>query len=705
MGSAAGFPREYARTGRFTLGTPRAFTVAPDGSRVVFLRSRAGDDRTGCLYSMDPATGAERLLVDPDDLLSAGEELSAAERALRERRREQGAGVVGYATDAAVSLAAFALSGRLFVTDLAGGRTRELPARTPVVDPRPDPTGRHVAYVSAGTLRVVGTGDDDGDRALAEPDGDQPGEVSYGLAEFVAAEEMDRTRGYWWSPDGRALLVTRVDNAPVQRWYLADPAEPAAEPATLRYPSAGTPNARVTAFVLGLDGSRAEVRWDTSRFEYLAAAHWSAGGPPLLAVQTRDQRTVRVLAADPATGATSIVVEDTDPCWVDLVPGTPALTGDGRCVRVVARDGAYRLVVGDRELTGGPLQVCEVLDVGERDVLVSGWDDDPTSLGVYRVDLTSAAGDGAVEPVSDRPGVHTAVRAGGVTVLGSSGPDWSGQRTRVLVDGRPERVIATHAHTPPLTPRVTWLTVGERGLRCALVLPTGYRPGSGPLPVLLDPYGGPHAQRVVATANAYLVPQWFAEAGFAVLVADGRGTPGRGPDWDRLVAGDFGATLADQVDALHAVAAQRPELDLTRVAIRGWSFGGYLAARAVLDRPEVFHAAVAGAPVTDWRMYTTHYTERYLGDPAARSAGYDADSLLAAAPTLRRPLMLIHGLADDNVISAHTLRLSAALLAAGRPHTVLPLTGTSHMTTLHAVTENLLVLQRDFLLRALAAPR
>jgi dipeptidyl-peptidase-4 len=273
----------------------------------------------------------------------------------------------------------------------------------------------------------------------------------------------------------------------------------------------------------------------------------------------------------------------------------------------------------------------------------------------------------------------------------------------VLVDGGREQTVASHAHTPDLAPNVTLLTVGEHRLRCALLLPTGYRPDAGPLPVLLEPYGGPHSQRVVAARNAYLVPQWFADQGFAVLVTDGRGMAGRGPDWDRLVAFDFGVTVADQVDALHAVAADRPELDLTRVGIRGWSFGGYLAARAVLDRPDVFHAAVAGAPVTDWRMYTTHYTERYLGDPAQRSAGYDADSLGDTAPSLSRPLMLIHGLADDNVVSAHTLRLSAALLAAGRTHTVLPLTGTSHMTTQQAVTENLLVLQRDFLLGALSA--
>ncbi len=701
MGSTTNFPRLYARTQRFTLGTPRAFTVAPDGSRVVFLRSRSGEDRTGCLYAMDPTTGAERLLADPDVLLSGAEELPAAERALRERRREQGAGVVGYATDDAVTVAAFTLSGRLFVTDLLGGTTRELPVRGPVVDPRPDPTGQRVAYVAGGALRVVditvettGADQSEMDRILAEPDGENAAEVTWGLAEFVAAEEMERTRGFWWAPDGQHLLVTRVDNSPVQRWFLADPADPAAEPGALRYPSAGTANAAVRVFVVDLGGSRTEV--DTEQFEYLAAAHWSAGGPPLLAVQSRDQRTVRILAVDPLVGATRLVAQDTDPHWVHLVPGTPAFTPDGRLVRVVARNGAYRLLVGDRELTDAPVQVRAVLDVTDRDVLVSGWDADPTSLHVFRV------GAEAVERASDGPGVHSAARGGAVTVLSSAGMDHSGQRVRVLVEGGTEQAVTSHALTPPLTPNVTLLTVGAHRLPVALLLPTGYQPGSGPLPVLLDPYGGPHAQRVVAARDAYLVSQWFADQGFAVLVADGRGMAGRGPDWDRMVATGFGTAVADQVEALHAVAAQRPELDLTRVGIRGWSFGGYLAARAVLDRPDVFHAAVAGAPVTDWRLYTTHYTERYLGDPAVRGADYDADSLLATAPTLSRPLMLVHGLADDNVVSAHTLRLSTALLAAGRPHTVLPLTGTSHMTTQQAVTENLLVLQRDFLVRALA---
>ena len=261
------------------------------------------------------------------------------------------------------------------------------------------------------------------------------------------------------------------------------------------------------------------------------------------------------------------------------------------------------------------------------------------------------------------------------------------------------------------------LSLGPRQIRSALLFPSWHEPGSGPLPVLLDPYGGPHSQRVLAARGAYLTSQWFAEQGFAVLVADGRGTPGRGPAWDRAVAGDLAdPVLADQVDALHAAAEQFSDLDLSRVAIRGWSFGGYLSALAVLRRPDVFHAAVAGAPVTEWRLYDTHYTERYLGLPGENARGLR--QLLRGpgrrtAPSRRPgqgqdrgkaafgPMMLIHGLADDNVVAAHTLRLSSALLAAGYAHTVLPLSGVTHMTPQEVVAENLLLLQLDFLRQSL----
>ncbi len=263
--------------------------------------------------------------------------------------------------------------------------------------------------------------------------------------------------------------------------------------------------------------------------------------------------------------------------------------------------------------------------------------------------------------------------------------------------------IASVAETPKLTPRVELFEAGADRLRTGVVFPTGHRPGDGPLPVLMDPYGGPGGQRVLAAQSAFLVSQWFADQGFVVVVADGRGTPGRGPRWERTVYGNRGdLPLEDQIVALHAAAQRYPDLNLSRVGIRGWSFGGYLATLAVLRRPDVFHAAVAGAPVTDQRLYDTHWQERYLGHPDLFPQQYDRSSLLADAPNLRRPLIRIHGLLDDNVHPAHTMRLSGALLAAGRPHTVVPLSTATHGP--REQIANLLVLEAQFLNNALAQP-
>ncbi|ATE56600.1 S9 family peptidase [Actinosynnema pretiosum] len=693
MGNENTFPRQYARTQRYTLGAPRNFTASPDGERAYFLRTASPRVRANGLWALDTATGAEELVVDPTALLTEPEELSPEERARRERSREQAAGIVGYATDADVRQAVFALSGRLFVVELATAAVRELPVPAPAVDPRLDPTGRRVGYAAAGALRVVDL-ETGADRAVAEPDAD---DVTWGVAEFIAAEEMNRFRGFWFSPDGEHVLAARVDNSPVTRWHIADPANPATPAAEIAYPAAGTPNAVVTAALFDLaTGARADVPWDADAFPYLATAHWSAQGAPLLSVQSRDQRAVRVLTADPATGATTVLKENTDPTWLELPPGVPCWSADGELVEILPHTGANRLVVGGRAWSPDGLQVRAVLDVSAEDVLVTAFEDaDPTQIHVYALTASSAT------RLTEEAGVHAATRAGGTLVLSSSTLDRFGARATVTRDGRAHEV-ASHAETPVLTPEPKLLTVGERGLRAALLYPGGHVPGTK-LPVLLDPYGGPHAQRVLTARNAYLTSQWLADQGFAVLVVDGRGTPGRGPAWEREIAFDLaGVTLQDQVDGLRGAAAVEPDLDLTRVAIRGWSYGGYLAALAVLRRPDVFHAAIAGAPVTDWRLYDTHYTERYLGDPAERPEVYDANSLIDDAGELERPLMIVHGLADDNVVAAHTLRLSSALLAEGRPHTVLPLSGVTHMTPQEQVAENLLLLQVDFLKKSLA---
>ena len=374
-------------------------------------------------------------------------------------------------------------------------------------------------------------------------------------------------------------------------------------------------------------------------------------------------------------------------------------------------------------------------------------------------DVVSFGFDGTITPITIEPGNWTASR--GTRGLVVSGRDMAHARSRMwhITDGcaADAALIANHAATPGFTPNVTFTRLGEHRLYTAIIAPSADSPyaHADKLPVLMKPYGGPGFQQVVASQAYYWDAQWWADQGFLVVTSDGRGTTGRGPRWDRAIFENMkNVTLADQVEAVRAlpgaVAAinvaragiaataaisaaadasvanvavatgdgtadddsiaadtvndaacrQLPMPDLDKVCMIGWSYGGFLSALAVLDAPDVFAAACAGAPPTDWTLYDTHYTERYLGlDPEV----YERNSIVADAPKLRRPLMLIHGFADDNVTIAHSLRLSQALMAAGRPHTFLPLTGITHMTNDETVAENLLLLQRDFLREALEA--
>jgi dipeptidyl-peptidase-4 len=721
------FPRQQARTRGFRLGVPRAFQISPDGTRVMFLRSRGGDDPVTCLWTADAATGAERVVADPRALGTDEENLPPEERARRERVRETAAGIVAYATDKARTLGVFALSGQVYAVALddPAKPPRLVATQTPALDPAPDPTGTRVAYVHDGALRVVDltTGQDAvvaqepreasaaGESAAGES-GTRPGGVTFGLAEFVAAEEMGRSRGYWWSPDGTRLLVARVDETSVKRWYIADPANPDKQPVEVGYPAAGTPNADVSLFIAETslsgpaDAELSRVEWDRAAFPYLVTAAW--GDDLLIVVQSRDQKTMRLINA--ANG--EVLREDSDPDWTDIIGGLPAQLGNGDIVWSGISDGTRGLVISPAAklgaavpLTPAGLQVLAVLGTEGDDVLFAGATE-ATEIGVWRY------GPGGLAEVITEPGVHTATSAGGTTVIASltlakNGPSVTVRRS---VGAAEESVGIASLALPPYLPhpRPRFLNAGPAGIRTAVLVPSWHTPGTK-LPVLMDPYGGPHHQRVMKSAGTFLTSQWLAEQGFAVVVADGRGTGGRGPAWDRAVAGDLASgPLEDQVTALHAAAEAFTDLDTDHVAIRGWSFGGFLAALAVLRRPDVFHAAVAGAPVTDWRLYDTHYTERYLGDPFSDPATYATSSTIGDPERTRasaaRPLLIIHGLADDNVFVAHSLRLSSALLAAGYPHQVLPLSGVTHMTPQEVVAENMLLLQVAFLRQALGLP-
>lgn len=673
------FPRQQARTQRFSLGRPRSFTVSPDGSRVVFLRSSAGDDPINRIWVLDVESGAERLVVE-----ATGEgNLSPEERARRERVRERGGGVVAYSTDRNVEKACFGHGNGMTVVDLVGSADALRVDRTSVFDPRLAPTGKGIAFVEDRGLSIV---DLDGNE-LARAAHDGPN-VSWGIAEFVAAEEMGRGRGFWWSPSGDRVAAARVDESEVSELWILDAVDPTSKARSTRFPLAGTANADVSLWILGVDGSRTEVRWDRKRFEYLARVLWPEAGPLSLLVQSRDQRTTRILAADDS-GETSQVREDTDERWVELVDGSPDYLDDGTLVSTADTDDTRRLRVGGDIVTPPGLQVRAILETGE--AVLFNASEEPTENHVWRW----SSPDG-LQRLTHEPGVHTAAGAGDVVVVASetlgTGPTFT-----VFVEGEAAHRIESHDEEPVIVAAPVLFSAGRRELRSALLTPRGEAP-SGPLPVVLDPYGGPGLQLVVKSRDFLLESQWLADQGFAVLVIDGRGTPGRSPSWEKEIHLDvLNVALEDQVDGLKAAAERYTSLDISRVAIRGWSFGGELAALAVIRHPEVFAAAVAGAPVADNRLYDTHYTERYLGHPDERPEVYDGNSTLREAATLERPILIIHGIADDNVFLANSLRLSRALLEAGKPHVFLPLSGATHMANDPAVAENLLGLEVRFL--------
>ena len=689
MTSSESFPRQKARTRGFQLGRPRGLKVI--GERVLFIRSSSGIDPAGSLWQLDLSIQPplEACLVDAAALLTTGE-LPAAERARRERMREVTSGITHFTTDKSGTVIAFAISGIAYVSALGSTvHTRELTTPGAVIDPRVSPTGQHVAFVVDGGLWVIDAHNLDAQpQLLCESTSDTE---TWGLADFIASEELDRLRGYWWLADGSGLIVERADNAPVGIRWISDPAQPANEPVAHRYPAAGAANPIVELWLIPLAGARKQLIWDLAKFPYLATVNTTETGA-VVGVLARDQRTASIYCVDLTRQKLAEIALRTDPAWIDIHGELPFLAADGSLIEIAVDPvtDTYRLTRDSAFISAAGLQIRAVVDCSGEAVLALA-STDPMQQHLYRIGF-----DGSAVALTSGDSWNNAAADGTTYVLATA----NSVTTRVdftVVHPLGTYSITSHAQTPNVIVTPNFTTVGPDDLRTCVFWPTGHVPGSQKLPVIMSPYGGPHAQMVTHIAGAHASDQWLADQGFAVVVVDGRGTPGRGPAWERLIKNDLAiGILGDQVTALEALGALLPDLDLDRVGIVGWSFGGYLAALAVLERPDIFHCAVAGAPVTEWRLYDTAYTERYLGDPNESPKVYDQSSLITRAEKLQRPLLLIHGLADDNVLVAHTLQFSSALLAAGKIHSVLPLSGVTHMTPQEVVAENLLNAEVDF---------
>jgi len=696
-----------AETYNFRLGSPVPLAVTADGA--VLFRRTAPRDFAADLFEMDAKTGAVKTLATAAELLgSEAEQLSDAEKARRERSRTATRGVVNIDVSADGKLVLVPIGGHFVIIDRTTGKRHTVDPQGGSIDPRLSPDGTQIAFVRDGDVWTVPAAGGAAKRLTKHPEG-----FEYGTAEFVAQEELGRNRGLWWSPDSKQLLFQRTDVRPVDTIYVADARHPEKAPVPFKYPRAGTPNAIVDLGLVNASGGEPQwITWDLAKYPYLGRVSWPALAkvPLTIVVMSREQTDLAVIAPL----AKQTLLTEHDDAWINLNGelgarergvggslGAPLWLPDGsKFLWATEARGAWTLELHnadgslDKALTTPELGMGDVLGVQDGAAIVEA-SAEPTRSDVWVVPLNG----GAPSRLTDGAGVAHAGVDHGVIVIAQSHS--AGGRT-VTANGHE---LPSVAEVPKLVPttKLEVVQVGGRDHHVAITRPRAFDPARK-YPVLLSVYGGPHLQTVLDARDAYVMDQWYADAGFIVVRSDNRGTPGRGRAWERAISGDLlTAPLDDQVGALQSVGARYPELDLRRVGIFGWSFGGYLSALALLLRPDVFACAVAGAPVTDWSLYDTAYTERYMRTPETNPKGYAATSALTHAAKLRRPLLIIHGITDDNVHLANTLGLVEELYVAGKTAKVVLLSGT------HMVPDPKLAIARqqvqiDFFREHLGAP-
>jgi dipeptidyl-peptidase-4 len=703
------FIRDYAETRGFQLGRPVAPQLTPDGKSVLFLRAAGPRTAKQSVFEFDVASGQTRELLTAEQVLGTGDEaLSPEEKARRERARISVGGFTSLQLSKDGSQILAPLAGRLFLLERATAKARELPLVGNVLDPRFSPDGRQLAFVRDFDLWTFELATNR-ERRLTRGGNEA---VSHGLAEFVAQEEMSRFTGYWWSPDSKSLLYQASDARAVEVWHLADPFKPDRAPSPQFYPRPGKANVKVRLGVISAKGGRTRwLDWDATKHPYFTHADWHPAGGLTITVQTRDQREVVLLRVNPKTGATSPLLTERDPVWVNLDPKFPQWLKDGSGFLWTTErhgwwelerrgaDGAFRETLIETEARWHSLVHAD--EMGQTIHFLAQRT--PVERQLCRRDA-----DGSITQLTRGLGLASAVFGGPspLMALTRETPDSLARTSVQRPDGTVLGELPSVAETPKLTIRTHLLELNEGvEFHIRVTRPRDFNP-TKKYPVLVDVYGGPHSQVVQAAQRGWLLPQWLADQGFIVVAADNRGTPGRGRDWEREIFGEFGSVpVQDQVSVLELLGKKYPELDLDRVGITGWSFGGYLGALGVLRRPDVFKAGVAGAPVTDWLDYDTHYTERYLGVPGDGDTVYAANSLLQDAVGLSRPLLLIHGTADDNVFFRHSLKLADALTRAGKSFEFVPLGGFTHMVPEPAMAEQRWLRTVDFFQRHLGGAK
>ncbi|MEG3179803.1 S9 family peptidase [Sphingomonas sp. LT1P40] len=696
--------------------TPRMLKLSPDGKYVTVLRNRDDERERFDLWTMDTASGAWRMLVDSKKI-GTGAEISEAEKMQRERARiGDTRGIVAYdwAPDGRSILVP--LDGDLYLATLAGDVRRLTATEGSELNPVISPKGGYASFVRDQNLVVLDLSAGKEIKVTSEG----TGTVHFGEAEFVAQEEMARRTGYWWSPDDKRIAVQRFDEAPVGVVSRTAIGAETTRVYDQRYPEAGTANVLVDLYVMKPDGTgRVKVDLGSETDIYLARVDWTPDGKTLLVQrQNRAQTVLDMLAVDPTTGKSRILFSEKSGAksWINLSDAYRAL-GDGSLIWWSERDGhghLYRFKGGKwTPLTKGDWEVADLVGVDEATgrITFTGNKDGVLERHLYVVDLAKP---GAVTRISEAGYWNTANAnrdASRIIVTRSKGDqppqvlltDGAGKRLAWVNENR---VAGDHPYAPFLAShrRKQFGTIKAADgttLHWEMITPP-LEPGRK-YPVFFHHYGGPHSQQV-SRAWGGATQQAIVDRGYIWFALDNRGAANRGKAFeDHLFQAMGGVEVTDQL----AGAAYLKTLDFVdpgKVTTYGWSYGGYMTLKMLQAAPGVFAAGVAGAPVSKWELYDTHYTERYMGDPRQVQAAYDKANTVADATKIADPLLLIHGMADDNVVLEHSTVMMARMQAGAVPFETMLYPGQTHRVAGPGISVHLWTTILDFLDRNTKTP-
>lgn len=672
--------------------SPPALELSPDGQALALLRPNADDSEVLDLWVQRLPDGALRRVIATQDLLaSGGQKLTEAERMALERKRIYQTGITSFAWCTATSTALLIpFSGDLYLVGLAGDGPAEVVRLTrddsvPELAPQCSPRGSYVSYTKHNDMFVLSMADRRERRLTHEGTKTK----SFGLAEFIAAEEMGRHRGHWWSPDERRLLVFEVDEAPVAVKVRTRIFVERTETYQQRYPVAGADNARVKAHVFDVASGKRTTLETPREDGYLPRAGFFGDSTAWLQWQSRDQRRLVVLGEAPSPGRLSPILEETDDAWLVLHHDMRPLK-DGRFLWSSERTGRRQLEIVDRTSKERTTLTAE-----QEPVVALAGVDEARGIVYYRAHrkrgrevhlFAIPLSGGSATAIAAEPGWHEVEFSRSGTRFIDVHSQWGRPPTVSLGEPGGARQVLDANPTPELDalskPTAEWRdfeAADKTPLNGVLLPPIGAVPGKR-YPVLMWVYGGPtHGMVTNRWGKLYPLFVYLTQQGYGVALVDNRGTGGRGRAIDRAHHRAIGEVEPDDIFRAVGQLGAVPWVDPARIGIWGWSYGGYVAARAVLDAKSPFAAAVAVAPVTDWTLYDTHYTERYLGQPGDGTAKpYLQSNLVARAHLLEQPLMILHGTADDNVLFEHSLRLIAALQAANRRFDLMIYPGKAH---------------------------